>query len=350
MSRRTTLKDVAARAGVSYQTVSKVLNGQGTVAPETASLIWRVADELGYRANIAGRNLRKSASYLIGYSWEPVSPDRVNPILDKFLTSTVEAAEGAGYHLLLFPSHTAAETESYRRLVRSGQVDGFIVTSTNYDDPRIPLLLELGFPFVAFGRANPDWSFPYVDVDGRAGLRAATHHLIEQGHRRVALLAWPEQSRTGTARANGYHEAMAAAGLSIEPGWVVRGAGEVEAGYALTRRLLQMPSSLRPTAVAAVDDHLAIGAMQAAREVGLAIGPEFAVTGFDDTPGVQHLIPPLTSVRQPIWEVGQTIVQLLVGLLQGKRPTQLHVTLPPRLIVRASSMEGGAQFKDELHE
>src|SRR5690606_11425188 len=149
--------------------------------------------------------LRKSASYLIGYSWTPMPPDRANPILDRFLASTVEAAEDAGYHLLLFPSHNQADqTESYRRLARSGQVDGFILTTTNYDDPRIRLLQTLNFPFVAFGRANPDWNFPYVDVDGRAGLRAATQHLLEQGHSRIALLAWPANSRTGTARMNGY--------------------------------------------------------------------------------------------------------------------------------------------------
>jgi DNA-binding LacI/PurR family transcriptional regulator len=338
---RVTLKDVAARAGVSYQTVSKLLNGQATVAPETAELIWQVVDELGYRPNIAGRNLRKSASFLIGYSWLPTAPDRVNPILDKFLSSTVEAAEAAGYHLLLFPSHTTAdETESYRGLVHSGQVDGFIVTSTNYDDPRIRLLQEIHFPFVAFGRANPEWTFPYVDVDGRAGLRAATLHLIEQGHRRVALLGWPNHSRTGAARANGYYEAMAAAGLSVDPAWVVQGEGDVDVGCRLTRQLLDLPHSRRPTAIAAVDDHLAIGAAQTVQAAGLAVGPDVGITGFDDTPGIQHLSPPLTSLRQPVWEVGQRIVEMLVSIVQGKPPAQLQVTLPPRLIVRVSSLRG----------
>jgi DNA-binding LacI/PurR family transcriptional regulator len=336
------LKDVATRAGVSYQTVSKVLNGQGTVAPETADLIWRVVGELDYRANSAGRNLRKSASYLIGYSWLPMAPGRVNPILDQFLTSTVEAAEAAGYHLLLFPSRTEQDQiESYRRLVAAGQVDGFIITSTNYDDSRIELLQTLNFPFVAFGRANPEWHFPFVDVDGRAGVRMATAHLLAQKHRRIALLAWPEQSRTGAARLNGYQEAMTTAECPIDPAWLLRGDGTPEVGFALTQQLLALPAERRPTAVVAVDDQLAIGALQAVQAAGLAVGAEFGVTGFDDTPGVQHFTPPLTSVRQPIWQVGQVLVQMLVDRLREKPVEQPQVILTPELIVRASSLRSG---------
>lgn len=347
MSRRVTLKDVAAQVGVSYQTVSKVLNGQATVAPETAALIRQTVAELGYRTNVTARNLRKQASHLIGYSWEPSTPDRVSPILDQFLSSTVEAAEAAGYHVLLFPSHKATDQSAiYHDLVRTGRVDGFIITSTNYDDPRIRLLQELEFPFVAFGRANPEWCFPYVDIDGRAGIRAATEHLIHQGHRRIALLAWPEGSRTGTARRNGYDEAMRNAGLPIDPAWLRRGEGEVAVGYTLTADLLQLPDAVRPTAVVAVDDHLAIGAMQAVQAAGLVVGAEVGITGFDDTPGIQHLSPPLTSVRQPIWQVGQEIVQLLIGLIQGAPPQRAQLHLSPRLIVRPSSLRTQAVSGD----
>ncbi|MFN8489113.1 MAG: LacI family DNA-binding transcriptional regulator [Caldilineaceae bacterium] len=339
MTNRATLKDVAARAGVSYQTVSKVLNRQASVAPETEELIWQVVAELDYRPNVAARTLRKSASYLIGYSWTPQPPDRANAILDQFLTSTAEAAEAAGYHLLLFPSHKALDqTATYRDLVHSGRVDGFILTTTNYDDPRIPLLQALRFPFVAFGRANPEWDFAYVDVDGRAGVCAATEHLIEQGHQRIALLTWPEGSRVGTAREKGYHEAMDKAGLPVDTDWLLRGAGDFETGVRYTTTLLQLPENKRPTAVVAVDDHLAMGAMQAAQQAHLVVGRDFGVIGFDDTPGIQHLTPPLTSVRQPIWQVGQLIVKLLIELIQGKTPQQAHINLAPRLIVRQSSV------------
>ena len=344
MSNRVTLKDVAARAKVSYQTVSKVLNGKASVAPATEARIWQAIEELGYRPNVLARSLRKQSSHLIGYSWHPMPPDQANPILDKFLSSAVKAAEAAGYHLLLFPTSPGEDpTPSYQQLIFTNRVDGFILSSTNYDDPRIRLLLDLDFPFVAFGRSDPTLSFPYVDVDGRAGTRQATEHLIRQGHRRIALLAWPRASRTGTARRNGYLEAMEAAKLSIHPDWIREGEGTFQVGYRLTQELLRLPEPQRPTAVVAVTDPLAIGAMRAAQDAGLAVGPQFGVTGFDDTPGIQHLTPPLTSVRQPIWEVGQRIVEMLTELLMGRQPAETQVLLSPTLIVRRSSLRSGSE-------
>jgi DNA-binding LacI/PurR family transcriptional regulator len=339
MTQRATLKDVAARAGVSYQTVSKVINGHGSVSPETEAQIWRAVEELGYRINVAARNLRTSASGLIGYTWSPSPPDRGSPILDKFLTNVVTAAEGHGYHLMLFPSPEESNpTDVYRQLMRSARVDAFIVTSTNYDDPRIRLLMDEHFPFVAFGQSNPAWDFPFVDVDGAAGVRMATAHLIEQGHRAIGLLAWPEHSRVGADRRVGYFRAMEEAGLVIEPVWVHQSEGAVQEGCAAVRAWLELPAALHPTAVVALDDNLAIGAMQAAAAAGLTVGRDFGVTGFDDTPGVQYLSPPLTSLRQPIQEVAQRLTAMLIERIQGRLPDPAHVMLPPRLIVRASSV------------
>ena len=233
----------------------------------------------------------------------------------------MQAAEAVGYHLMLFPSPASDEQVNvYRQLIHSGRVDGFIVASTNYDDPRIKLLLELNFPFVAFGRANPDWDFCYVDVDGRAGVRAATEHLLAQGHRAIAVIGWPGSSRVGTSRFAGYLDALAAAGIDPHPHWIARTESGFQDAYALTQGFLALPPAERPTAVVALDDTLAIGAMRAALDAGLAVGPEFGVTGFDDTPGVQHFSPPLTSVRQPILQVAQTLVPMLFQLIDGQRP------------------------------
>lgn len=342
MAGRITLKDVAARAGVSYQTVSKVINGNGNVAAETEAQIWRAVEELGYRVNVAARNLRTRASGLIGYTWAPSPPDRGNPILDQFLTSVVAAAEAHGYHLMLFPHPPAIEeVDVYRQLMRSGRVDGFIVASTNYDDPRIRLLIDEAFPFVAFGRSNPEWDFPFVDVDGRAGIRMATEHLIEQGHRAIALLAWPDHSLVGADRTEGYCEAMAAAGLAVDPAWVHHSESAFQAGYAAVQQLLNLPPDRRPTAVAALDDTLAIGAIRAALDAGLQVGADFGVTGFDDAPGAQYLSPSLTTLRQPIQQVAERLTEMLVDCIHGRTPSPKQVILPPRLIVRASSVRVG---------
>lgn len=343
MARRVTLKDVAARAGVSYQTVSKVVTGTAQVSPATDEAIWRAVQELGYQANVTARNLRKQSTGLIGYTWTQTSQERVNPILEQFLASTVDAAEEHGFHIMLFPSSSFGDSvEVYRRLIHTGRVDAFIVTSTNFDDPRIRLLLDLQFPFVAFGGANPEWEFASADVDGNAGIRLATEHLIAQGHTQIAMLGWPEHSRVGEDRIAGYLGAMEAAGLAVQAEWITRMASDFTTGYAATQRLLALPIANRPTAVVALDDNLAVGAMRAAQDAGLRVGPEFGVTGFDDTPGMQLLLPPLTSVRQPIGAVAHTLVTMLMQIIGGRAPEPMNVILKPTLVVRASSVRAAA--------
>lgn len=339
MSNRVTLKQVAAQAGVSYQTVSKVLNGQAQVSKETEERIWEAARALGYHPNQIARSLRSQRSRLIGYSWEPTPRDQVNPILDRYLQSMAEAAETAGYHLLAFPHHSGvAWTDSYRDLINTNRVDGFVVSSVEFDDARIATLLERKFPFVAFGRSNPDWDFPYVDVDGGGGMRMVVEHLLELGHRRIAALAWPEASRVGQNRLEGYLAAFAATGIEAPaPDLILRGEGSYQFGYDSTSRLLELPVDERPTAIACLNDSMAIGSMNAAQEKGLRVSEQVAITGFDDLPMVQYLSPPLTSVRQPIWEIGQRVMSMLLGILHETPPEEPHVLLMPRLIVRKSS-------------
>ena len=159
---------------------------------------------------------------------------------------------------------------------------------------------ERQFPFVAFGRVTPDSSVASVDVDGAAGLRLATRHLLALGHQRIAVLGWPEGSRVGDDRISGYFEAMAAAGQAVRPAWVARGQGTFEFGLLTTRAWLNGPEAERPTAIVALNDTQAIGAMHAAQAVGWTPGQQISVVGFDDSPMAQYLWPPLTSVAQPI--------------------------------------------------
>jgi DNA-binding LacI/PurR family transcriptional regulator len=336
MTPQVTLKSVATRAGVSYQTVSKVLNGQIQVAPETRERILRAADELGYRPNQIARNMRAQRSYMIGYSWLPTPPDQINQILDQFLSSMVYEAEAAGYHLLPFPFRSG-HVDDYRELIDTGRVDGFVISSVEYDDPRVSFLMERKFPFVAFGRSNSGWDFPYVDVDGAEGLRQATRYLIDRRHRRIGMLAWPEDSRVGNDRITGFFETMNSASLKVNPRWIERGEGTFEFGYQAGLRLLALPAAERPTAIIAMSDTMAIGGIRAARERKLDVGRDVAVIGFDDAPMSQYLFPALTTVCQPIREAGRKCVEILVSLMKGEKPDEQHVLLPPSLIVRSSA-------------
>jgi DNA-binding LacI/PurR family transcriptional regulator len=338
--RRITLKDVANLAGVSYQTVSKVINHKVQVTKETEEHIWQAVETLRYRPNHTARALRSQRSLTIGYSWPPSPHDQANPILDQFLQSIFEAAEERGYYLLCFPFRTDPQEQlaTYGKLIDSGRVDGFILSSVEYQDPRVLLLLERNFPFTAFGRSDPELIFPWIDVDGARGIAMAVSHLLEMGHTRVGVLAWPESSRVGNDRMEGYFHTLHTAGITPKPSWIMRGEGRFAFGYKSTLEMLRLPENERPTALIALNDPMAIGAMQAARECKIAIGPQLAIASFDDTPMVQYLDPPLTSVRQPVWEVGQRIIPMLLDYIEnGRLPEPTTVLVNPQLIIRGST-------------
>ena len=338
-NKRVSIKDVAVRAGVSYQTVSKVLNGELKVSPATEARISASVKELGYRPHHSARTLRTQRSQMIGYSWSSSETEQLNHIVHMFLTGVVSEAEAAGHHVLPFPYRNGDDqVAGYRELIDAGRVDGFVLSSVMYDDPRVHFLLERGFPFVAFGRSGPNDEFPYVDVDGAAGTRQATEHLLAQGHQRIGLLAWSPNTRVSDDRKAGYLQALDAAGLPVDPELIGRGGSDYESGYTITDCWLKQPADRRPTAVVAMSDIMAIGAMQAAQDRRLAVGRDLAVVGFDDVPLAQYLQPPLTSVRQPIQQAGHLCVDLLVALLAGTPVAERHILLQPELVVRASTL------------
>jgi DNA-binding LacI/PurR family transcriptional regulator len=338
MDKPVTIRDVARRAGVSTATVSYVLNDSRTVRAETRQRVLKAAEELGYHPSVIAQGLQARESRMIGYSWRPSQPDQFEPILEKFIHVTAEAAERHGYHILTFPCpQPHDEVQVYREMAQSGRVDGFILPHTNLNDQRIHYLMKARFPFVAFGRANSDWDFCWVDVDGTAGVRQAVDHLLALGHRRIACLGWPEESLTGQYRLQGYLEGMAAAGLSVDAAWVIRTENYHDHARRATQTWLALPAERRPTAVVAMTDLMAVGVMNAAADAGLAVGRELAVVGFDNAPITNYLRPPLTSLHQPIAEVGERVVTMLIGLVRGQRPSPTQVLLKPTLIVRDST-------------
>lgn len=334
----TTIKDVARRAGVSIATVSYVINNSAPVSEETRKRVLAAVAELGYRPSALAQGLRAQESRTIGYSWHHVPPDRWHPILDRFLHSMAEAAEAQGYHILTFTHSPDNDPwRPYEELMLTGRVDGFVLSDTNRGDERIRYLLDSGFPFVTFGRANEEWDFPYVDVDGEAGVRQAVEHLMALGHRRIGLIAWSEESLCGHYRYQGYVKALRVAGIPPDPAWIVRTEHTEACGRQAMHALLDLPPDRRPTAVVAVSDLMAIGAMNAIFAAGLQPGRDVAVIGFDDIPMAQYLHPPLTTLRQPIAKVGERVVNMLLQLIRGEELTERKVLLPPTLIVRESS-------------
>ncbi|MEP6851815.1 MAG: LacI family DNA-binding transcriptional regulator [bacterium] len=326
---------MAEAAGVSRQTVSNALNAPERLRPETLARVQTVIAQLDYRPNEAARSLRTRSSRLIGMRVSPVSNG--TGVLDRFLHAMCENARERGYAVLAFAaSNQDEEIAAYEDLLRRNAVDAFALTETSRGDPRARWLLSHGAEFVSFGRPwdvyRPRHS--WVDVDGAAGTSAAVDHLVEQGHRRIAFLGWPEGSGSGDDRHAGWLAAVTAHRLA-RTDLVRRSEDGIAGGEAVAGAMLDQRRA--PTGIVCASDTLAVGALRAVVERGLKPGLDIAVTGFDDSPIAAAASPALTSVRQPLETAAATLVEVIVEHVNGARTAPTHVLLPPSLTVRPSS-------------
>ncbi|AZM44441.1 LacI family transcriptional regulator [Streptomyces sp. WAC 06738] len=329
-----TLAMVAARAGVSPQTVSNALNSPDLLRPDTLERVRQAIDALGYRPHRAAQTLRTRTSKLLGYGIQPVPPGTATPVLDHFLHALSQTADEAGHRILLFAAPTGPGLlEAYQELLDTHNVDGFVLSGTAHGDPRQAWLAGRGVPFAAFGRM---WSGrkvgDWVDIDNAAGTDAAVEHLVGLGHERIAFLGWPRGSGTGDERAAGWKRALQRHGLPVR-GRRAECEDDVEAARHAAGPLLDAGA----TAVVAASDTLAVGCYRALADRGLTPGTDVAVTGFDNTPAAPLLTPSLASIAQPLDAAGRECVRLLLARMAdpGRAPERL--LLPPSFVVRDSA-------------
>jgi DNA-binding LacI/PurR family transcriptional regulator len=330
-----TLADVAERAGVSRQTVSNAVNNPDLLRSDTLERVLEAIGELGYLPNRAARNLRTRASHLVGMRIGPAQEGTANATMDRFVHSLVEASREAGYHVLLFAGEGEDPLAGYDDLLRSTAVDAFVVTDTYLGNPQAVWLQERRAPFVAFGRpwGNPEGAHPWVDVDGAAGTALATAHLLDRGHQRIAWIGWRKDSWIGEDRRSGWSRTLHDRGLPTA-GLASRVEDTVASGREASAVLLD---EARPTAFVCASDTLAMGVLHTLDERRLAPGRDVAVVGFDDSQVAQVVPPGLTSVRQPLEDVGVEIVKALEGLLAQPPTVGPGVMLAPTLALRGSA-------------
>lgn len=329
-----TIMEVAQAANVSRQTVSNALNFPDRVRPDTLARVLEVIEELGYVPNRVARSLRMRNTRQIGYRLDPECADGVSFLQDHFLHALTRAAEDEGYLLLVFsPGRAVDELTHYADMLRTGSVDGFVLSGIDPGDHRPAWLAQRNAPFVCFGRPRPTGDHLWVDVDGAMGVEAAVDHLVAAGHRDIGFLGWSSASGPGRQRMSGWGRAMKKHGLVTEHRRYARDTLTDSTKAALD--LLRESPSL--TAVVAASDTFALGCYAAARLEGLEIGRDLAVTGFDDSPTASMVTPTLTTIRQPLAEIGRTIIRLLVARLDGHDPKPSGVLLAPSLIVRQSA-------------
>lgn len=328
---RTLIWDVAREAGVSIATVSRALNGKTDVASLTRERILRIAQERGYISNQHARALlgRRTIGFAV--------PQVHSLYFAEILQGAVEALEAYEACLLVCPTGYRSEREQslLQRLLRD-RVDGALLVLPAESNLQLVHLQQRGSPFVIIDPTYPvSEQLLVVAATNMAGARQATEHLLASGHRRIGTITGPATWCATIDRLAGYRAVLTGAGLSIDPALSLASDFTAEGGLRAARRLLALPEP--PTAVFAFNDEMAVGTLQAARERGLRVPEDLSIIGFDDASFASYTTPALTTVRQPLRELGQAGVDLLFRQLRGQVVEARRIELSTRLIVRAST-------------
>jgi LacI family transcriptional regulator len=329
---RMTIRQIADLAGVSIATVSRVLNGRDDVAPETREAVRQIIREHGYTANRSARGLSAGRTGLVGILVPMVFPAYFAGIL----AGASEALTERDLPIALSPTGGEHDREVSVIDRLHGLTDGALIILPEESGEELERLQDNGYRFVVIDPLMPlAERIPSVSAAHTSGADQAMQHLLELGHRRIAHIAGPRGWVATEDRRRGYHAALAAAGILPDPALTVETTPEIAHGQDAAGHLLNLPDP--PTAIFCFNDNNAIGAIQAARARGLRVPEDLSVVGFDDVEGATIVTPKLTTVRQPLAEMGRTGVSLLMRLLAGERFETLHVELATRLVVREST-------------
>lgn len=328
-----TIRDIAELAGVSIATVSRAVNGRGDVSEETRTLVRRIAREHGYTASRDARGLSTGRTGLIGVTLPMIHPTYFSSLV----ASVAAALDEHDMRIVLCPTlHQHDREITLIERLMHGTTDGAILVLPEESGSELRALARRGYRYVVVDPSEqPDEDIPAVSAAHSAGADLAVRHLLHLGHRRIAAITGPRGRMATEERLRGYHAAMAAAGLPPDPSLVAESNFKVEGGFDETAHLLALPD--RPTAIFAFNDQMAIGSIRAARSRDLRIPEDVSIVGFDDTYEAQFVTPALTTVRQPLMEMGQAAVRLLLGLLGGETPAANHLELATSLVVRDSA-------------
>lgn len=329
-----TLKDLARLAGVHPSTVARVLNDdpQQRVSEEVRARILALAREQGYQPNHLARSLRTKRSFVVG----TLIPDIANPFFAILFRGIEDAMAARGYSVIMANTDDdSVREQSSIAMLRGRQVDGLLIATARRQDPTIDTLVAGGFPFVMVNRHTDPISGNTVVPDDYAGAVAAVEHLIELGHRRIAHIAGSDEMSTGHTRACGYLDALERHHLPVDPDLIVRGSFREPGGYEAAQRLLGVAQP--PTAIFAVNDLAALGAMRAIAEAGLQVPGDISIVGFNDLSVAIGMTRLLTTVRLQLHEMGRAAAERLLAQITSGATSPEPLVIPVELVVRQST-------------
>lgn len=340
---RPSIRQVAQAAGVSVATVSRVLNAKGPIRDETRRRVLETVERLGYVPHSAARSLSTRRTLSIGV----LLPDLHGEFFSELIRGIDLAARRAGYHVLVSGSHSdPAEIQAVLQALH-GRVDGMIVMTPATALAAAATRLPRGVPVVLLNSPGLPAEHDSIRVDHRGGARSVTEHLLDLGHRRIAMICGPAENADAADRLRGFLEAHAARGLEPVSDLLVAGDFREDSGYRAGAILAGVAP--RPTAIFAANDAMAIGCLAALRDRGLAVPADIALAGFDDIPIARYLTPALTSVRVAIAELGARALERLLGSIAAESDrSRHHEVVAATLVVRASTAAPPA--RSEAHQ
>lgn len=331
-----TIIDVARESGVSYSTVSRVLNGYEFVKPTTREKVLQAAERLGYVPNQQARSLAGGRSNLIGI----LVPGLDNGYISEIIRGIDEELAKSDYNLILYTTHRQHGRETnYVATIMNGAADGVLLVVPLISMTYLDVLSQQNFPYVLIDQADAAGKSSFVNAANWQGAYDATQYLIKLGHQRIGFITGLEGLASASDRLEGYRAALTDHGLTLSSALISRGDFQEEGGYDAAQKLLALPQ--RPTAILAANDLSAFGAIEAIREQGLRIPEDISIMGFDDIPQASLVHPKLTTVHQPLQEMGQMGVKMLLERIQHPEREAYQVTLNTQLVVRDSCQSPG---------
>jgi LacI family transcriptional regulator len=327
-----TMREVAERAGVSVTSVSHVINETRPVSYELRERVLAAMEELGYQPNLLARSLRSGKTHTIG----TIVPDSADPFFAEVVRGIEDTAFESGYSLIICNSDANLGKEAfYTDVLAEKQVDGILFLAVGVSTERILDLQQRGIPVVVVDRELPAANADVVVTDNAGGGWSATRHLIDLGHQHIGYIAGPSDLTLSENRSTGYRKALEEADLAADDNLIVRGAFDLESGYRAAHQLLA--HSKRPTAIFACNDLMATGAICAAVELGLQVPEDLSVVGYDDIPLASYSNPPLTTIAQPIYDLGVVATSMLLERLNDPDRPGRRIVLDIELRIRRST-------------
>jgi len=327
----TTIKDVAKLAEVHPSTVSRVINNDPRISEKTKDKVLLIIKKLGYTPNAIARGLKTKRTFTLGM----LIPDITNPFFAEIARGVEDAANKNNFNVILCNTDDKLKKEkTYLEILREKRVDGLILGTAHIRDKSILELEKIKFPYMLVSRNIEGLDKNCIIVDDVEGGMMATEYLIKLGHRRIAHITGPIKTRSALNRLKGYQLAFKKHKIEYNDELVGEGDFRIKGGYQAMKKFLKLPEP--PTAIFAANDLLALGAMQAIQKKKYHIPEDFCIIGFNDISLASFVYPPLTTIRQPMQEMGALAVKMLLKIIEDGEFNQKKVTLKPKLIIRES--------------